>query len=161
MHKYLRAVGFSDPMNALDRLNLIDDIKSKFSSRSRAARPESESEMLTEYRMELAGGCGLFMAGAFDEENDFLSSEVEPYLIPESVTTMEEVFVEERIDNRSFAGVCDDMRIGTMLIFRLLNSVEYLRFSRFEELPYPGTCVCLSALSVEGTVVLPLKKSPY
>ena len=161
MHKYLRAVGFSDPMNALDRLNLIDDIKSKFSSRSQAAWPESESEMLTEYRMELAGGCGLFMAGAFDEENDFLSSEVEPYLIPESVTTMEEVFVEERIDNRSFAGVCDDMRIGTTLIFRLLNSVEYLRFIRYEELPYPGTCVCLSALSVEGTVVLPLKKTPY
>jgi hypothetical protein len=53
------------------------------------------------------------------------------------------------------------MRIGTTLIFRLLNSVEYLRFSRYEELPYPGACVCLSALSVEGTVVLPLKKTPY
>lgn len=161
MHKYLRAVGFSDPMNALDRLNLIDDIKSKSSHRAQASLPESENELLTEYRMDLAGGCGLSMAGTFDEENDFVSGEIEPFLIPEGVTSMEEVFVEERIDNRSFAGVCDDMRIGTTLIFRLLNAVDYLRFSRFEDLPCPGTSVCLSALSVEGTVVLPLKKTPY
>lgn len=161
MHKYLRAVGFSDPMNALDRLNLIDDIKNKSSHRAQASLPENENEMLTEYQLDLAGGCGLHMTGTFDEENDFLSGEIEPYLMPEAITTMEEVFVEERIDNRSFAGVCDDMRVGTTLIFRLLNAVDYLRFSRFEELPYPGTGVCLSALSVEGTIVLPLKKTPY
>ena len=53
------------------------------------------------------------------------------------------------------------MRIGTTLIFRLLNPIDYLRFSAFQELPCPGTAVCLSALSVEGTVVLPLEKSPY
>lgn len=161
MHKYLRAVGFSDPMTSLDRLNLIDDIKNKASFRDRAVRPENETEMLTEYRMELAGGCGIYMAGTLDEDSEFLSGDAEPYLFPGEITTMEEVFVEERIDNRSFAGICDDMRVGTTLIFRLLNAVEYLRFSFFHELPWPGTSVCLSALSVEGTVVLPLKKTPY
>ena len=161
MHKYLRAVGFSDSMNSLDRLNLIDDIKTKSSYRAQAAGPDGENEMLTEYRLDLSGGCGLAMVGSFEDDNDFLAGQVEPYLMPESVTSMEEVFVEERIDNRSFAGICDDMRIGTTLIFRLLNPVEYLRFSGFEELPCPGTSVCLSALSVEGTVVLPLEKSPY
>ena len=53
------------------------------------------------------------------------------------------------------------MRIGTTLIFRLLNPVDYLRFTSFEDLPCPGTSVCLSALSVEGTVVLPLHKNAY
>ena len=161
MHKYLRAVGFSEPMNSMDRLNLIDDIKTKSSYRQQAAGLEYENSMLSEYRMDLAGGCGLMMTGSFEDENDLLAGQIEPYLLPESVTTMEEVFVEERIDNRSFAGICDDMRIGTTLIFRLLNPVEYLRFSSFEELPCPGTSVCLSALSVEGTVVLPLQKSAY
>lgn len=148
-------------MNALDRLNLIDDIKTKASSRVHAPYPAGEEEELTDYRMELAGGLGLSMTGIFGEERDLFSGEVEPFLVPDSITTMEEVFVEERIDNRSFAGICDDMRIGTTLIFRLLNPIDYLRFSRFEELPYPGTAVCLSALSVEGTVVLPLQKTPY
>jgi hypothetical protein len=147
-------------MNALDRLNLIDDIKTKSSYHMQAAILDHPEEMLTEYKMDLAGGCGLNMAGTFEDENDFLAGQVEPYLVPETVTTMEEVFVEERIDNRSFAGICDDMRIGTTLIFRLLNAIDYLRFSAYEELPFPGTAVCLSALSVEGTILLPLEKSP-
>ena len=159
MHKYLRAVGFSDPMNSMDRLNLIDDIKTKSSYHVQAASLYSTEEMLTEYRLDLAGGCGLTMVGTFEDENDFLAGQIEPYLTPDSVTSMEEVFVEERIDNRSFAGICDDMRVGTTLIFRLLNPVEYLRYSAFEELPHPGTSVCLSALSVEGTVVLSLDQA--
>ena len=126
-----------------------------------AAVLDYPEQMLTDYKMELAGGLGLTMVGSFEDEHDFLAGQIEPYLTPESVTTMEEVFVEDRIDNRSFAGICDDMRIGTTLIFRLLNPIDYLRFSGFEELPCPGTAVCLSALSVEGTVVLPLEKTPY
>ncbi|MDO5132131.1 MAG: DUF3881 family protein [Eubacteriales bacterium] len=161
MHKYLRAVGFSDPMNAMDRLNLIDDIKKKASYRESAASLEEENEMLSEYRLELGGGLGLSMTGVFEEENDFLAGEIEPYLMPETLTSMEEVFVEQKIDNRSFAGICDDLRIGTTLIFRLLNPVEYLRFGFLEDLPCPGTSVCLSALSIEGTVVLPLEKTPF
>ena len=148
-------------MNSMDRLNLIDDIKTKSSYTPQAAGFEGDSVMLTEYRMDLAGGCGLTLTGHFEDENDLLAGQIEPFLTPEAVTTMEEVFVEERIDNRSFAGICDDMRIGTTLIFRLLNPVDYLRFTTFEDLPYPGTSVCLSALSVEGTVVLPLQKSSY
>ena len=148
-------------MNALDRLNLIDDIKTKSFYRAQAAGLEDPNELLTELRMDLAGGCGVSLVGNFNEENDFLAGQVEPYLMPEAPTTMEEVFVEERIDNRSFAGICDDLRIGTTLIFHLLNPVDFLRFSAFEELPCPGTVVSLSALSIEGTVVLPLEKTPY
>ena len=161
MHKYLRSVGFSELMNSYDRLNLIDDIKTKSSYHMQAAILDNPEEMLTEYKMDLAGGCGLTMAGTFEDENDFLAGQIEPYLTPETITSMEEVFVEERIDNRSFAGICDDMRIGTTLIFRLLNPIDYLRFSAYEELPCPGTGVCLSALSVEGTILLPLEKTPY
>jgi len=161
LHKYLRAVGFSDSMNSLDRLNLIDDIKTKSAYRAQASSLDNENEMLTEYRLDLAGGFGLTMVGTFEDENDLMAGMIEPYLAPDAITTMEEVFVEEKIDNRSFAGICDDMRIGTTLIFRLLNPVEYLRFSKFEELPCPDTSVWLSALSIEGTVVLPLEKSPY
>ena len=48
-------------MNSLDRLNLIDDIKKKSSYRREAPGPEAGSLLLTEYRLELAGGCGLTM----------------------------------------------------------------------------------------------------
>ena len=159
MHKYLRAVGFSEPMNAMDRVNLLDDIKTKASCGSVTLNREPGQEMLSDYRLELAGGLGLSISGVLEDETDFLNGQIEPYLMPEAVTTTEEVFVEQRIDNSSFAGICDDLRIGTTLIFRLLNPVDYLTFAYYEELPYPGTSVSLSALSVEGTVILPLEKT--
>ena len=93
MHKYLRAVGFSDPMNSMDRLNLIDDIKTKSSYHVQAASLYSTEEMLTEYKMDLTGGCGLTMTGTFEDENDFLGGQIEPYLTPETITTMEEVML--------------------------------------------------------------------
>ena len=95
-------------MNALDRLNLIDDIKTKASYRAEAAGLENESDLLTELRLDLAGGCGVSLVGSFSEESDFLAGQVEPYLLPEAPASMEEVYVEERIDNRSYAGICDE-----------------------------------------------------
>lgn len=148
-------------MKAVDRLNLIDDMKKKAAYRESAAGLEEEDGVFCEYRLDLAGGLGLSMTGNMDEEEDFSMGQIEPFLMPDAVTTMEEVFVEQKIDNRSFAGICDDLRIGTTLIFRLLNPVDYLCFGSFEELPFPGTSVWLSSLSIEGTVVLPLKKSAY
>ena len=68
-------MGFSESMNALDRLNLIDDIKTKSSYHMQAAILDHPEEMLTEYKMDLAGGCGLNMAGTFEDENDFLAGQ--------------------------------------------------------------------------------------
>lgn len=147
-------------MNAYDRMNLIDDIKKKASYHEQVQGLYEEDGFLTEYRLDLAGGCGLSLAGTFEEEADFAAGQVEPFLLPEAVSSLEESYVEERIDNRSFAGICDDLRVGTLLIFRLLNPVDFLRYGSLDDLP-PGTPVSLSALSVEGTVVLPLEKTPY
>ena len=51
MHKYLRAVGFSELMNSYDRINLIDDIKTKSSYHMQAAILDYPEEMLTEYKL--------------------------------------------------------------------------------------------------------------
>ena len=59
MHTYFRAIGFSEPMKNLDRLNLMDDIMHKASQRAytnirhiESSTPETES-MRTEFSLDL------------------------------------------------------------------------------------------------------------
>ena len=67
--------------------------------------------------------------------------------------------MEERIEGHTYAGVVDDLSVGTTLIFRLINSVEFLKYGAPQMKQIPGTSVCLSGLCINGTVMLPILKT--
>ena len=71
MHKYFRAVGFSEPMKARDTYNLIDDVLEKAGHRSYITDPSDEDAMLAELRIDYGNGYGICAVGVFDEDNDF------------------------------------------------------------------------------------------
>ena len=131
MHKYFRAIGFSEPMKARDTYNLIDDVLEKAEHRSYITDPSDEDAMLAELRVDYGNGYGVCAVGVFDEDNDFSGEALFPYFISESVSSIEQVSVEERIEGHTYAGV---ERI-------------------------PGTSVCLSGLCISGTVMLPILKT--
>lgn len=159
MHRYLRAIGFSEPMNALDSYNLIDDVIEKATHRAYITDEQDDNSMFAELRMELGDGYGVCVVGIFDEQNSFNCEALFPYLISESVSSLEEVSVEERIEGHTYAGVVDELSVGSTMIFRLLNCVDFLKYGAPQVQPIPGTSVSLSALSIEGTVMLPIQKS--
>lgn len=66
--------------------------------------------------------------------------------------------MERHSDKESFAGACDDYRVGITLIFYLLNAAEYLTDKNHNLLHDPRTSVTLSALGRNGTILLPVKK---
>ena len=154
MHKYFRAVGFSEPMKARDTYNLIDDVLEKAEHRSYITDPSDEDAMLAELRIDYGNGYGVF-----DEDNEFSGEALFPYFISESVSSIEQVSVEERIEGHTYAGVVDDLSVGTTLIFRLINSVEFLKYGAPQMERIPGTSVCLSGLCINGTVMLPILKT--
>ena len=103
---------------------------------------------------------GLSVCGQFDEKDEFYPEYCYPYLNSSVVSSTEELTVEPRVDNDTFAGVCDDLRVGAALIFRLRNSVEYRRNLHTSFLPLEHASVTLTALSLEGSIMLPIYKSP-
>ena len=159
MHKYFRAIGFSEPMKARDTYNLIDDVLEKAEHRSYITDPSDEDAMLAELRVDYGNGYGVCAVGVFDEDNDFSGEALFPYFISESVSSIEQVSVEERIEGHTYAGVVDDLSVGTTLIFRLINSVEFLKYGAPQMERIPGTSVCLSGLCISGTVMLPILKT--
>ena len=49
-----------------------------------------------------------------------------PYFSGSQITSYEEIVVERHAGKESYAGACDDMRVGISLIFYLLNAGDYM-----------------------------------
>ena len=159
MHTYFRAIGFSEPMKNLDRLNLLDDILNKPTYRAYTSMSPDSEEMLTELRMDLGDGYGIAILGIYDEDDEFDYMDMYPYMANGKISTTEEITIEPRIDGCSFAGVVDDLKLGMTLIFRLRNVVDYIKATEIYRNEKPVTSAALSALSVEGTILMPIMKT--
>ncbi len=165
MHKYFRAIGLSKPLNQLEQMNFVKDTVDHQTYRVYTTDPE-EGEILTaNFRMDFGSGYGISVYGEFDEDGEFSCERMEPYLYTGNLSSFEELSVEERIDGSSFAGICDDMKVGCTIIFRLLNAVEYLKYKRMGvvSVMLPTAAAYLTGLSVKGTILMPvagLEKNP-
>ena len=70
----------------------------------------------------------------------------------------ESITIEKQTDKESYAGVCEDVRLGMTLIFYVLNIAD---FAKSKWLNYSNrniTQVKFSALSNSGTILLGVKK---
>lgn len=159
MHKYFRAIGYSEPFTKMDRLSLLDDVVKNPTYRAYTTNEDEEDTMLTELRMDFGDGYGISVFGVFDRDNEFECETMLPYFRNRRVSSLDELSVERKIDGHSFAGTIDDLNIGTSLIFHVLNTVDCMKNERAIKGNLSGATVSLSGLSVKGTVVLPIQKS--
>ena len=64
--------------------------------------------------------------------------------------------MERHIARDSYAGVVEDMNMGISMIFYLQNMIPYVKAQATGRLPVRGTTLTLSALSLGGTILLPI-----
>ena len=156
MHKYMRAIGFSK-LESRKRLQelLAETI---INADRRGITKNQENQILGEFCKDFAESVGIAVCGEFDDEQRFTYEYYFPYLNGTGITSYEDVSVERHADKESYAGVCDDMKVGISLIFYLKNKIPYIKVQTENRLPIRGTSLTLSALSVDGTIMLPIQK---
>ena len=156
MHKYMRAVGFS----AYDDHKKLQDLLTQtiIMSDRHAVTKNKENHMLGEFSKDFADGLGITVCGEFDSDEKFTYEYYYPYLTGTGITSYEDVSVDRHSDKESYAGVCDDLKVGIALIFYLTNRIPYIKAQTTDSLPIRGTTLTLSALSVSGSVILPIQK---
>lgn len=161
MHKYLRAIGFSKFAGRKELKELLTSVV--VSSTQRAYTTGQNEVMLGEFCKDFAENMGIAVCGEFDEENDdkFIYDYYYPYLRGTGITTTEDVSVERHAAKESYAGVCDDVKVGVSLIFYLQNMIPYVKAQAQGKLPIRGTTLTLSALSIKGNIMMPIKKDEY
>ncbi len=157
MHKYMRAVGFSKYSRA-EIKNLISDTVRRADHISHTK--SADGAILTEFRREYAEDLGICVAGVSDEDGRFHTDYYFPYLRGTGITSYEDITVERHAARESYAGICDDLRVGISMIFYLQNKIPYVHAQVAGHLPIRGTTLTMAALSQQGTVLLPVIKDP-
>jgi len=167
LHRYLRAIGFSK-VNKREALQaLIDEVVRTGLSENRiegyiSARDitvDKEDRTYAELSLDFVHGAGICIRGEFDEESRFLYEYYFPYVRGMHISSTEDVTVERHAEKESYAGVCDDIKVGVTLIFYLQNIIPYKKLQALGQLPIQGTALILSALSVNGTIMMPINKN--
>lgn len=159
MHKFLRAVGFSEYKDRKQIHQLIKDIVLQADERSYISN--GENSLFAEFDRNFADDIGVAVCGEFDEEDNYSYEYYYPYLRSRMVSSAEDVSVERHVSKESYAGICEDPKVGVSLIFYLQNMISYLKYKNAGQLPIRGTTLNLSALSCQGTIMMPIQKSEW
>lgn len=155
MHKFLRAVGFSK-IRKKD-LEIITEEIIEHPEKMRITK-DSEGNEFAEFSKDYAPNVGIIVRGNYDEKDEFHMEYYVPYALGSVVSTQEQIDIEKHAEKESFAGVCDEMRIGVTLIFYLQNVVDFLSEHRKNIHVKNLHGAMLSALSVEGKILLPIEQ---
>lgn len=77
-----------------------------------------------------------------------------PYIKGTIISNYEEITIEKQTDKESYAGVCEDYRLGMTLIFYLQNIADYAKSKWLNYSNRHLSNVKLSALSINATILL-------
>lgn len=157
MHSYLRAIGFSDIKKKKDLDKLLNDVIKN--SDQKEMIEIMEGSLFTEISKEFTKSVGINVRGENSEDSEFSINYYYPYFKGKGVTTNEDVTVEKHAEKESYAGICDDIKVGVSLIFYLQNVTEYMNEKKIGALSKQNISITLSALSTKGTILLPISKN--
>ena len=159
MHKFLRAVGFSQYTEKKQVQKLIRDIIIHADERSYTT--VGKKTLVAEFDRNFAEDIGIAVCGEFDEDDTYSFDYYLPYLRSDLVSTAEDISIERHAAKESYAGICDDPKVGVSLIFYLQNMISYLKLQGEGNIPAKGTSLNLSALSCQGTIMMPIQKTEW
>lgn len=156
MHKFLRSIGFSDLKK--DELEKLFEQIIKCPTVRKVAT-DSEGNEFAEISKEFGEFFGISVRGIYREDDTFEIEYYYPYLCGKMISTREPAEVEKHAEKESYAGICDEVRIGVTLIFYLQNVVDYLAVRKNKGYMNLAEGVILGGLSTEGKILLPVNKA--
>ena len=158
MHKFLRAVGLSD-IKKEELEKICKDIEEKPDTIKVAE--DSEGNEFAELCHQFGDFFGLTLRGTYREDDTFEMDYYYPYFFGTMLSTREQAEVEKHAEKESYAGICDEVRIGVTLIFYLQNVVDFLAVKGSKKYMNLEEGVILGALSTEGKILLPINKDEH
>ncbi len=156
MHKFLRAIGFSN-LTKKDLEHIISEIVEK--PMTMTVAEDSEENEFAELSKDFGDSFGITVRGTYQEDDRFEVDYYYPYYHGYEVSTHEISEVEKHAEKESYAGICDEVKVGVTLIFYLQNVTDYLTAKK-NRLPLQAQDgAVLTALSVEGKILFPINKT--
>lgn len=156
MHKYLKTVGFSKVNTRKELQQILRDVVHNYDEK--VVLENHPDGVFAEFSKNYGCDCGITVCGQYDNDSKFHLDYYFPFFRGTGITTRENIVVEQHADKESFAGACDDLRIGVTLIFYLQNAAEYMVERDRGNLRSREQSLTLSGLASEGKIILPVQK---
>ena len=137
MHRYLRAVGFSEIQKREEYEELVRQTSEFYQTEETAVTAEGED--FSERKKAFADQMGLMVRGVYNEKDEYQVEYCIPYFTGRTELFYEDMVIERHAEKESYSGVCDDINLGVTLIFYLQNVTEYLNRRRYGRI-LNGTC---------------------
>lgn len=157
MHSYLRAIGFSK-IKSRKQLEKIY-LHTLREPNRKVVTTVSVDTSLIQFEKDFGPSMGLTLVGEYDINGALSVEHYFPYLKGDSFMEYENISIEKQTDKESYAGVCEDYRLGMTLIFYVLNIADYAKSKWFNYSNRHMTQVKFSGLSINGTILLGVKRS--
>lgn len=152
MHSYLRAIGFSK-IRTRRQLEQIYAQTLRNPNRKIITTISVDTSLL-QFEKDFAEAMGLALLGECDIEGNLSIEHYFPYLKGDSFFEYEKITIEKQTDKESYAGVCEDYRLGMTLIFYVINIADYAKSKWFNYSNRNLSQVKFSGLSISGTILL-------
>lgn len=156
MHSYLKAIGFSAISEKRELDTILQDVIQNYDEKT--VVEDRSNHLFTELSKMYGCDFGITVCGEYDEDDQFQMEYYFPYFRGTGITMQEEVVIEKHAGKESYAGACDDLRIGVTIIFYLQNAGEYLTQRNRGHYSGGVRSLTLSGLARKGTILLPVLK---
>lgn len=155
MHSYLKAVGFSQVTRRSEVKEIIRDVIANYDEKVCVENhPEG---VFVQFSKNYGCDCGISVCGQYDENGEFHVEYYFPFFRGTGITSREKVTVERHTEKESYAGACDDLRIGVTMIFYLQNPAEYM-LEKYKGNLREGQPLTITGLAREGKILFPVQK---
>lgn len=159
MHTYLRAIGFSQ---CKTRKQLEKIYYSTLRSPNRKIiTTVSIDTSLIQFEKDFGPGIGLTLIGEYDINGQLSVEHYFPYIKGQNFLEYESISIEKQTDKESYAGVCEDYRLGMTLIFYLQNIADYAKSKWLNYSNRHLRHIKLSGLSINATIILGTKQDKH
>lgn len=171
MNLYARALGFDNLTSKAEEKFIKTGIKESIKEGFVIRHEKINRGVII---LRLSKSTGLYIFGRFDK-NTFKYEYYFPFVVGKTVSDNEEMTIERHLDKESYAVICDELKTGVTLIFFLQNVMDYLEYlysgkdflvpefnpdirNEICRQPIKNKKVSLTALSLGGMILLPIKK---
>ena len=156
MHKYLRAIGFSDYIHHKDISNLLNLVHEKPDNIE--TTDVLDSTFVT-MEKDFGEHFGIGIFGEYDNTDRFQIEYYYPYYKSSIVSSKAPCSILRHSDRYAFSAICEEFRLGISMIFYLQNTNGYLdcvtdQIPLNHELP-----ICLNAMTTNAAILLPILKT--
>ena len=157
MHKFLRAVGFSEYTKKKEIRELLSRIQDHHDELQVIQVPGDGTR--AQLYTEVGNGIGISVYGELNEQDELEREYYFPFLRSTCISTQAPCQIQRHAEKESYAGICEEYRVGVSLIFYLQNGGEYMKRLQDSFRSTQISSVMLSALSVYGKILLPVQKT--